>query len=669
MGLFSTNKEEEAKLREIANQQRDELKSDHRSFTGSSAYETADEDMSEDGRPYSQDLSLPSAQVSDQHRDPSVTTEGNHNNDDDELNFHNNEEGIPNDANDNFGHDSHTTTTSSPSIKGDGDGKENQDSATSEDQPAPINAKSLDWDDENDPGNPKNWPKWKKWYVTFTTASICLCVSLGSSLFVAGVFELSREFRVSQELCISGLTFYLLGLAFGPAIAAPLSETFGRSITYIGSFPISMLFTMGVGLSDKIYQVLILRFFSGLFASPALAVAAGSIQDIWDAHELGLAMALFCLAPFLGPVLGPIVGGFAAEHKGWKWTMWVSLMFSGAVLPFVLFLPETYKPVVLTRRAKKRGTPLYSMPLLALLKFTLLVTLLKPVQMLVVEPIVLVWSFYIAVIFAVLFGFFEAFPIIFQGQYGMGLGVSGLPFIAVGIGLLSGVVFYIIYNNKVLIPLNPDGSRGIRNEKGQLIPGTPKDILFVGKLGALCLPVSLFWLGWTGRSDIHWLCPTAAGILFGLGMILIFFSNIAYFTICFPPLSLASALGANNLLRYILASVFPLFTSQMYENIGIDWGSSVFAFISVACLPIPWLFEYYGPKLSSRSKFGYVALIREKEAEEAKLKQANEEEKRKLEQDELEQDMKEERVEEAVGVDPQRSNFSRHDTRSVDHQV
>jgi hypothetical protein len=38
----------------------------------------------------------------------------------------------------------------------------------------------------------------------------------------------------------------------------------------------------------------------------------------------------------------------------------------------------------------------------------------------------------------------------------------------------------------------------------------------------------------------------------------------------YGPLYGASALGANNLLRYILGGVSPLYTRQMYKALGID---------------------------------------------------------------------------------------------------
>lgn len=472
-----------------------------------------------------------------------------------------------------------------------------------------IDTDMLDWDSLNDKDNPQNWPRWKKLYATYTVALICLCVTLGSSLYVSGVPELVKAFKVSQVLCISGLTFYMLGLAFGPAVAAPLSEIIGRRWIYVFSLPISMLFTMGIGLSQNIHSILILRFFCGLIASPALAVAGGSISDVYNPSEIGTAMATFCLAPFLGPVLGPMIGGFAAENKGWRWTMWVSLIISGAVLPLSMLLPETYKPIILIRRAEKRGIKLNKQPIdKQYFKHAAKTALLRPIEMLVVEPIVSVFSIYVSFIFAVLFGFFEAYPVIFQGVYHMGLGVSGLPFIGCGVGLLMGVAFFIVIDKNVYNPKNQDGTRGKRDENGKLILSAPETKLLSAKIGALCLPISLFWLGWTGRtSSVHWMAPTAAGVPFGFGMITIFISVIFYFSMAFPPISVASAIAANNLLRYIMASVFPLFVTQMYHRLNIGWASSLFAFVALLMVPVPFLFEKYGARLRTQSKYGYAA--------------------------------------------------------------
>jgi hypothetical protein len=56
----------------------------------------------------------------------------------------------------------------------------------------------------------------------------------------------------------------------------------------------------------------------------------------------------------------------------------------------------------------------------------------------------------------------------------------------------------------------------------------------------------------------------------------------------------ASAMAANNLLRYLIGAAFPL---------GIGWATSLLGFVQLALTPIPWLFYRYGPRLRERTKY------------------------------------------------------------------
>jgi MFS family permease len=83
-----------------------------------------------------------------------------------------------------------------------------------------------------------------------------------------------------------------------------MSETYGRHIVYLISAPIGALFTMGAGFSQNIWTLCILRFFAGLSFSPALAIGAGSIADVYTTDRRAYPSTLYILSPFLGPALG-----------------------------------------------------------------------------------------------------------------------------------------------------------------------------------------------------------------------------------------------------------------------------------------------------------------------------------------------------------------------------
>jgi hypothetical protein len=47
----------------------------------------------------------------------------------------------------------------------------------------------------------------------------------------------------------------------------------------------------------------------------------------------------------------------------------------------------------------------------------------------------------------------------------------------------------------------------------------------------------------------------------------------------------------------------PLFTTPMYDRLGIHWGSSISAFLAAACLPFPLIFYKYGPAIRRHCRY------------------------------------------------------------------
>jgi hypothetical protein len=57
------------------------------------------------------------------------------------------------------------------------------------------------------------------------------------------------------------------------------------------------------------------------------------------------------------------------------------------------------------------------------------------------------------------------------------------------------------------------------------------------------------------------------------------------------------------MLRYLVSSVFPLFTIQMIVALKFQWAISLLGFIGIAVLPVPWLIYKFGPRLRAKSYY------------------------------------------------------------------
>ncbi|KAJ5682584.1 hypothetical protein N7462_005749 [Penicillium macrosclerotiorum] len=452
----------------------------------------------------------------------------------------------------------------------------------------------------NDPRNPMNFSEVKKWSFTMLVAIATLAVALVSSAYTGGVAEIEEEFGIGDEVATLGVSLFVIGFAVGPLLWAPFSELFGRQILFTTTYCALTAFNAGCTGAKNSWTLIILRFFAGAFGSSPLTNAGGVIADMFPAKQRGIAMSLFAAAPFLGPVLGPIIGGFLGMNEGWKWVMGFLAIFSGAVwILGSLLIPETYAPVLLRRRAEKLSKltgKVYTSKIdidqgKVSLKDSFKIALSRPWILLLKEPIVFLLSLYMAIIYGTLYMMFAAFPIVYQADRGWNQGIGGLAFLGIMVGMLIAVV-YTLWDNKRYIKVQ-DAHEGFAPPEARLPPTM---------VASIAVPVGLFWFAWTNYPSIHFMASIAAGVPFGFGMVLVFLGIMNYLIDAYTIFA-ASVLAANSVLRSCFGAAFPLFTTYMYNSLGIHWASSIPAFLALACLPFPFLFYKYGAAIRKRCKF------------------------------------------------------------------
>lgn len=283
-------------------------------------------------------------------------------------------------------------------------------------------------------------------------------------------------------------------------------------------------------------------------------------------------------------------------------------IFSGILwILCALTVPETYSPVILYSRAralsKRTGKVYKSRVEISQGKVTIVITfkiaLSRPWVLLFKEPIVLLLSVYMAIIYGTLYLMFAAFPIVFQQQRGWSQGVGGLSFIGVAIGMIVALIYTIFDNDryrKIEDTFLAKGERG----------APPEARLSPSMVGSVCIPIGLFVFAWTNDPSIHWIVCIIFTAPFGFGMVLVFLGIMNYLIDAYTIYA-ASVLTANSVLRSAFGAAFPLFTSDMYQNLGIHWASSVPAFLALVCVPFPFLFYKYGPPIRKKCKYSREA--------------------------------------------------------------
>ncbi|KXN84342.1 hypothetical protein AN958_12696 [Leucoagaricus sp. SymC.cos] len=427
--------------------------------------------------------------------------------------------------------------------------------------------------------------------VTMICILMTVSVTFASSAPSSAATSVMAEFGTSREVSYLITTMFLLGYVFGPLFWGPGSELTGRKPIFVLTLTLYTIFHLGQALAQNIQTLLITRFFSGFFAVAPLTNCGGVIADIWSSEGRGPATSLFTASVFLGPVLGPLISGFIIEsHVSWRWVFWVMMFFAaGCTLITVPFLPETYAPVILLKKVKRlrKQDPVANKHLYAEHEkqdWSL--------KMLAMEPILVLVTIYLSIVYGLLYALFQAFPIIFVIRHNFTLSQTGLTFIGIGIGTTIGSIINFLTSRNYTSLITT--YRGFPPAEYRLIGGM---------IGSPILVVGIFWLGWCGEySAVPWYVSGLSTIVVGCGISLIFMSFLSYLVDTYLMYS-ASAFAANTICRSAVAAAFPLFTVQMFTKLGVNWACTLIGLISLLFLPSPFLFYKYGARIREKSRF------------------------------------------------------------------
>ncbi|OAL30037.1 hypothetical protein AYO20_08941 [Fonsecaea nubica] len=456
----------------------------------------------------------------------------------------------------------------------------------------------VNWDGPNDPENPMNWPARRKWTNVALLSSITILTPFGSSMFAPGVPQVMKDFHSnSEDLASFSVSVYVLGYAFGPLFIAPMSELYGRLPVYHVNTFLFGIFTFACGKSTNLSMLIVFRFLAGLAGSCPLTVGSGSIADTFRQDQRGKVMSVWTFPILFGPSLGPVVGSYLSEAAGWQWNFYLLAICTAVMFAMALiFQRETYPPILLERKVRRLRKETGNDKLRSALQSSrtpsqlFMLSVVRPTKMLFLSPIIFFLSLYLAVVYGYLYLMFTTMTFIFQDQYGISPSNVGLVFLGIGLGQFIGLLIFGSFSDKLLRKLAKDGEMKPEYRLPLLWPG------------AVTIPAGLFLYGWTAQYKVHWIVPIIGTVLLGAGMVASFMSLSIYLVDAFT-LYAASAMAANTVLRSLGGAVLPLAGRDMYNKLGLGWGNSLLAFISLAMSPMIWVFLKYGERIRTHPKF------------------------------------------------------------------
>jgi len=454
---------------------------------------------------------------------------------------------------------------------------------------------------EHDPIDPRNWSLRSRCknmailiFLVFTQGWAGAADSMAN-------YAISKEFGVSQVAENLSQALYLFGVGTGCLFVGPLSETIGRNPTYLVSTFCYLLFVLGTALTPNYGGQVACRYFVGLFASATLGINGASVQDQFRPVKRAFVFPIIAWANVASRATAPIAAGWIISNPnlGWRWCEWVTLIIStAAFIIALLFLPETYLPVLLHWKAEhlRRVTGNSNFVSEHAQKASIFTRLKKTLPMSITffstEPPIAVLGGYMSLIYILLFSFLSGFDYIFKKTYGLSNGLTGSCFASIAAG-------------STVFALCAPALYSWARERTSYISGAilnPEFRLLPAMTACAFLPICLFWLGWTNYPSISIWSGLSACFVFGIVTTAIYVSTYEYIIDSYAEHG-AVALASITMVRYLIAGGMAIAARPMYEGIGVHWTLSLLGILATILVPGPWMLYRYGPQLRNESPY------------------------------------------------------------------
>ena len=338
------------------------------------------------------------------------------------------------------------------------------------------------------------------------------------------------------------------------------------------------------------------RFVTGAAAAIPATLAFGLFEDM---HSRGMRIwivFIYTLAGNSGLVLGPIYSAYVSAYLGWRWVFYISAVVSGLGIVAAVFIKETHIDFMLERKVKdlvaNTGDSSFRTPERKGATFTI-TGLVRPLQFLVTEPIVICCAILMILSFSYIYGLTEGLIIVYT-EFGFTESTTtSLAFLPLLMGLVLNVLPRL-YEQRAI-------EQQMDLKSNNLQPHLKLRSLMIS---CPCLAFGLWIFAWTIPPKVL-VIPWEFSMI---GLVFVGYATNDFAYVLFGYLTeiygqhAASACTALNLSRTIMAALFPLFTWGMYLQLGSNIATTIFASIATIFCATPFLLLKFGEQIQQRSR-------------------------------------------------------------------
>ncbi|KAJ5973769.1 hypothetical protein N7481_010979 [Penicillium waksmanii] len=203
----------------------------------------------------------------------------------------------------------------------------------------------------------------------------------------------------------------------------------------------------------------------------------------------------------------------------------------------------------------------------------------RPFVFCVGEPIILIFSCYVAVIFIILYTFSAGYVSIFENIYHIDHRKTGICFFGIVVGVLT---------SALPVPLSMKYTNRSQSFHGHVrsTGHTNRSLLD----GMEAYPSISIW------------SPIISSVVFGFGVVCVFVSAYQYVAAAYEYYP-GNAVASLQMFRLTAAGVMAVIADIMYDKLSPHWTLAVQGAIATIFLPVPYLLYIWGRKVWTWSRY------------------------------------------------------------------
>jgi len=168
-------------------------------------------------------------------------------------------------------------------------------------------------------------PRTRQLTISLIVACAMFMQNLDSTIIATALPTIARSLHESPLRLNVAITCYLLSLAVFIPISGWTADRFGARRVFTGAIIVFTLGSIGCGLSQSLWMLVIARIVQGMGGAMMVPVGRLVLLRTVPKSELVRAMSYVSVPALIGPVIGPPLGGLIVTYASWRWIFFINI--------------------------------------------------------------------------------------------------------------------------------------------------------------------------------------------------------------------------------------------------------------------------------------------------------------------------------------------------------